>query len=253
MGPTVSIVMPLYNKAPYVAEAIESVICQSFLDWELLIVDDGSTDGSTNIVQRYAKQIPNKIQLIQHASKHREGVNASRQLAVNDSKGSAIAFLDADDVWFPERLSHDTAILAEHLNAEAVVSKSMYFWPDESEPTRLDRPSPLYNRVIDPPILFEDVFIHSNSEPASPCSVTIRRSAVAAMEPWDPALPVAGDLKYFAELYFKFPVYVSDRCMAKYRQVPDGICGTSARDGSWREPLTRVRAWLEVLMGSSRP
>lgn len=91
--PKVSIIMPLYNKEIYVRNAIESVLCQTFSDFELIIVDDGSTDNSFNIVQDYTKK-DNRIVLIK---KENGGVSEARNVGLSHAKGEWIQFLDADD------------------------------------------------------------------------------------------------------------------------------------------------------------
>ena len=101
--PLVSIVMPMYNSSRYVEESVKSVLSQSFQDWELLVVDDGSSDNSLEIVQRY-ERLDDRVHLLQNS--HPSGRPASpRNLGVKMSRGRFIAFLDSDDVWLPEKLA----------------------------------------------------------------------------------------------------------------------------------------------------
>lgn len=106
MNPRVSIIMPLYNKAPYVSKAVESVLNQSFKDWELIVVDDGSTDGGSEVVKNLSDE---RCQLI---SQENQGVSAARNNGVNLSKGEYLAFLDADD-WWDERFLEEMIAFAE--------------------------------------------------------------------------------------------------------------------------------------------
>ena len=99
--PLVSIVMPLYNCENYVAEAVESVISQSYRNWELIIVDDASTDNSYLIVKKLVGNNP-KVKIY-----HKEqniGVAKARNYALQLSEGKYIAFLDSDDIWLPNKL-----------------------------------------------------------------------------------------------------------------------------------------------------
>ena len=102
----ISVVMPCYNAAPYVEEAVESALGQSYPLLELVVVDDGSTDGSSEILQRLASENPERITLI---FQNRAGPFAARNRALSHANGNYIAFLDADDTWQPDALSrmHD--------------------------------------------------------------------------------------------------------------------------------------------------
>jgi glycosyltransferase involved in cell wall biosynthesis len=102
----ISVVMPCYNAAPYVEEAIASVLGQTYPQVELIVVDDGSTDGSTEILQRLATENPERITL---AYQNRAGPFVARNQALVRANGNYIAFLDADDSWHPDalRLMHD--------------------------------------------------------------------------------------------------------------------------------------------------
>ncbi|MEQ9218626.1 MAG: glycosyltransferase [Cyclobacteriaceae bacterium] len=91
--PLVSIIMATYNAAQYIADAIDSVLSQSYSNWELIIVNDGSTDHTDSIVQKYTD---NRIKYIQ--SKKNKGVSHARNLAISRMRGSFICFLDSDDV-----------------------------------------------------------------------------------------------------------------------------------------------------------
>jgi len=102
----ISVVMPCRNAAPYVEEAVASVLGQSYPRVELVVVDDGSTDGSTEILQRLASEYPERITLILQI---RDGPFAARNRALAHANGNYIAFLDADDTWQPDALArlHD--------------------------------------------------------------------------------------------------------------------------------------------------
>lgn len=96
----ISVVMPLYNKENFVRRAIESVLQQTFREFELLVVDDGSTDGSKSIAESYTDP---RIRILSQAN---GGVAAARNSGIREATGSLIAFLDADDQWLPGFLAH---------------------------------------------------------------------------------------------------------------------------------------------------
>lgn len=104
----ITVVMPCYNAAPYVEEAVASVLQQSYPRIELIVTDDGSTDGSTDILQRLAAAHPERIALI---FQNRAGPYAARNRALAHASGNFIAFLDADDAWHPDALARMHAAL----------------------------------------------------------------------------------------------------------------------------------------------
>lgn len=150
--PLISIIMPMYNSARYVAESIESVMTQTYTNWELLVVDDGSTDGSTDIVMGYALK-DKRIQLLLN-DYHVGNPSAPRNYGIEHAKGDYIAFLDSDDIWLPEKLS----IQLELFNQEDTVAVySDYEKIDEDgnrasrivhAPSYVNYPKLLYSNVI---------------------------------------------------------------------------------------------------------
>ena len=105
----VSIVMPTYNRAAGIGESIESVLAQSYKNWELLIVDDGSDDDTQTVVEQFQKRA-SAIRLIKNAH---EGVSAARDTGLREAKGDVIAYLDSDNQWWPDYLLFMVAALAE--------------------------------------------------------------------------------------------------------------------------------------------
>lgn len=101
MNPTCSIIMPCYNSSKWIEKSISSVLNQSFNDWELIIVDDCSSDNSVNIIEDYIF-LDKRIKLIK--SKKNNGAAQSRNIGISISHGRYIAFLDSDDLWHPKKL-----------------------------------------------------------------------------------------------------------------------------------------------------
>jgi teichuronic acid biosynthesis glycosyltransferase TuaG len=100
--PFISVIIPLYNAESFIADTIQSVLDQTFTNWELLIIDDCSTDESTTIVNRFT-DIDSRIRLITSAINF-GGPAKPRNIGIENAKGNYIAFLDADDIWLPEKL-----------------------------------------------------------------------------------------------------------------------------------------------------
>jgi teichuronic acid biosynthesis glycosyltransferase TuaG len=107
----VSIITPLYNSEEYVKETIESALSQTYNDWEMIIVDDCSTDKGPGIVQEYAEK-DSRISLIKLTKN--SGAAVARNTAIKVAKGSYIAFLDSDDLWTPEKLEKQIQFMEEN-------------------------------------------------------------------------------------------------------------------------------------------
>ena len=108
--PAVSVLMPIYNAEATLARSVASVRAQSLRDWELLLIDDGSTDGSAALAARLALGDPRIWALVPGGNR---GAAAARNLGLVQARGRHIAFLDADDRWHPEKLSRQLAFMVE--------------------------------------------------------------------------------------------------------------------------------------------
>lgn len=106
--PRVSIIMPAFNVEPYIAESIESVLTQTYTDYELIIVNDGSTDGTRDVAETYARRHPDRIRVISQANR---GLSGARNTALGATSGAVCALLDSDDEWAPAYLAEQIRIL----------------------------------------------------------------------------------------------------------------------------------------------
>jgi teichuronic acid biosynthesis glycosyltransferase TuaG len=123
--PKVSIIMPAYNAEKYIAASIESVLAQTYQNWELLIVNDGSTDGTQMLIDEYIRK-DNRIKFF-YQQNGKQG--KARNLAISNSIGEYLAFLDSDDLWLPEKLTIQLNQIS-HLNADLIFSESFVFYDD---------------------------------------------------------------------------------------------------------------------------
>lgn len=115
--PTVTVLVPVYNRAAYIRDAIESILAQTFTDFELLIIDDASSDGSADAVASYRDE---RLRLLRNADNL--GIPGSRNRGIDEARGEFLAFLDSDDRARPERLAHQVAFLRDHREYAAVGS-----------------------------------------------------------------------------------------------------------------------------------
>ena len=111
--PLVSVICPVYNCEVFVEQAVRSVIDQGYPNWELLLIDDGSSDNSWSRVKEL-EQSDKRIFAMHHLQHANRGVSASRNLGISRAKGEYLAFLDADDVWLPHKLERQIEIVTAH-------------------------------------------------------------------------------------------------------------------------------------------
>ena len=124
--PVVSVMTIFLNAERYLDEAIQSVLAQTYASWELLLVDDGSTDASSAIARQYASRCPQKIRYFEHQQHRNLGTGASRNVGLLQARGEYVAFLDSDDVWMPEKLEQQVAIMGAHPDVALLFGRSEY-------------------------------------------------------------------------------------------------------------------------------
>jgi teichuronic acid biosynthesis glycosyltransferase TuaG len=133
VSPRVSIITPAYNAARFLADTIDSVRAQTVQDWELIVVDDGSTDATVAIVQRYAEADP-RIRLLRQAN---AGPSAARNNGMSAARGTFFAFLDSDDQWLPEFLECQLDVFARYPDTALVTANAYYLGgPQDGQPRR---------------------------------------------------------------------------------------------------------------------
>lgn len=128
MSPRVSIIMGVYNCEATLSEAIESIVAQTYSEWELIMCDDGSSDGTANIAKGFAERCPYKIILVSNAQNM--GLNYTLNKCLKIARGEYIARMDGDDISLPMRLEKEAAFLDSHPEYAIVSCPMIYF--DES-------------------------------------------------------------------------------------------------------------------------
>jgi teichuronic acid biosynthesis glycosyltransferase TuaG len=124
----VSIIVPVYNVEKYIVETMECVRSQTYEDWELLLVEDGSTDKTVQVIEQYRERIGDKrIHLIVQPSN--QGAARARNRGLAEARGRYIAYLDADDLWVPQKLERELAFMA---GQRAVFAFTGYEFADEN-------------------------------------------------------------------------------------------------------------------------
>ena len=123
LAPCVTVIVVNYNQDKYISQAIESILNQTFNDYEIIIIDDGSQDNSLNIIKKIIDQSSQKINFFSHKNNQNLGISRTYSLGISKARGKYIAFLEADDVWDENYLKSKVDILDQHRDVGVVFSK----------------------------------------------------------------------------------------------------------------------------------
>ena len=254
----VSIVTPFLNAGAFVREAIESVLAQTYPHWELLLVDDGSTDDSPAIAQAFAAAHPHRIRYLTHDGHVNKGASASRNLATGVARGEYVAFLDADDVYLPRKLEEQVPLLDAHPEAGMLYGGTEYWygWTGRPEDRARDwvwrRYGVAPNATIAPPRMLA-TFLRDGGTVPCMGSVLARREAIEQVGGWEESFHyICTDQVFHAKLSLHFPVFVADGCWDRYRQHEGSACHTVERAGQSQAAFERYLLWLEAYLVQQR-
>lgn len=250
--PRVSVITIFLNAERYISEAIESVLAQDFRNFELILVDDGSTPECTKIARDYAASYPAIIRYLEHPGHQNRGMSASRNLGLRAARGEFVAFLDADDVWEKTKLIEQLAIMETFPELGMVCGAARYWssWNggnDEIVPT-----GHLHNAIVLPP---EAVLaLHPLGKASAPCpsDLLLRREVIASLggfeEHFTGPRQLYEDQGFLAKLYLSSPVYFSDRVWLNYRRHDNSCMAEVTRQGRYHEVRLYFLNWLKAYL-----
>jgi teichuronic acid biosynthesis glycosyltransferase TuaG len=232
----VSIIMPAYNAEKYIAASIESVLAQTFSDWELIVVDDGSTDSTATVVQEFATSDPRVRYIFQENGR----LGKARNTGISNSTGRLIAFLDSDDLWLPTKLEVQTRAMAEN-NADVVYSKSYVFCDENIDDETQTLPSSA-GKFSGPD--FFDSLIRYPQIPV--LTVLLKRSALDRVGLFEEGKAYHGCEDY--DLWLRLAraglvFYGMPDVLARYRR--HGTAMTAMRSNMFKLTLSIVRRYID--------
>jgi len=245
------IIIFLNAQEKFFHEAIESVFAQTYDNWELMLVDDGSTNGSTEIARRYAEQYPGKVRYLEHDGHQNRGMSASRNLGIRNAKGEYIAFLDSDDIWLPPKLERQVAILEAQPEAAMVYGSTLMWhsWTGNPDDIERDRGRVLGvqpDTLVKPPTLLT-LFFREGAETPATCGVLVRHKVFEHIGGFEESFrSTYEDQAFFAKLCLKASVFVESGCWDRYRQHPDSSCYVAQKTGQY-DPFRLNPAHLTFL------
>lgn len=250
-SPLVSVIMIFLNGEEFIQEAIASVFAQTYENWELLLVDDGSTDNSTAIARQYAQQHPDQVRYLEHDQHQNLGTGRSRNYGVEQAQGQYITFLDADDVWLPHKLEQQVALMQAHPEAAMAYGRIQcwYSWTGKPEDQQRDwffELGVLPDTLIQPPQLLINLLSNRYQEPY-PSNVMIRSEVFTQLGCFDEQFRSYGEDKtFFTKVELHAPVFVSGQQWIKYRRHSQSCCYVTEKDKSlFKAKIQDFYAWLE--------
>ena len=255
-GPLVSCIVIFLDAERFLQEAIDSILAQTYGQWELLLVDDGSSDGSTGIARRAADSQPDRIRYLEHPGNVNRGMSASRNLGAAAARGEYLAFLDSDDVWVANKLSEQVQIMEALPEAAMLYGRSLIWQSWSSTPDDLaDYFCELGvepNHLIEPPRLVF-LLLENRFQTPTTCNALIRRRIYVSVGGFqDEFRGMFEDQAFFTKLCLRHPVYVSDACWAWYRQHEASCCAVAERSGMAQELRRPLLEWIERHFKSQR-
>jgi glycosyltransferase involved in cell wall biosynthesis len=189
----VSVIIPTYNRGWILKEAIDSVSAQDYKDFELIVVDDGSTDNTSEILASYENDIKVLFQ-------ENKGVSAARNRGITEASGQLIAFLDSDDLWLPRKLY--TQVDFFNQMPDALICQTEEIWIRDGQ-----RVNPKKRHKKPSGMIFEPSLELCL---VSPSAVMIRRSLFDRVGEFDVTLPACEDYDLWLRISCRFPVYLID-------------------------------------------
>jgi len=220
--PRASVIIPSYNRREFVQQAIDSVLGQTYTDYEIIVIDDGSTDGTGEaLTQRYGDRLC-------YYWFENSGVSAARNRGIARAQGDYVAFLDSDDQWLPAKLERQVAYLDEHHEVGAVFCQG--WWMDEQG--KLDPGGEVIGADITPDDLTLEALLTRSTLVIPGSTLVVRRELLERVGIFDEALHFGEDWDLCIRL----------RAQAPIEQVPEPLCRVRVHLGN----QCRLRPWEKV-------
>lgn len=215
-----SVIIPLYNKAPYIRKALESVLAQTYTDYELIIVDDGSTDGSSEIAEAFLQTPASRLSPLAFRllKQKNAGVSAARNNGFSVSSAEYLAFLDADDWWEPTYLERMAQLINDYPDAGLYACNYVYYKPGKTH-VALNIPTGYIN--------YPKAYYESNAMPVLTGAAMIPRQVYDEMGGFPEGMKLGEDFLLWAQIALRYPVAFCGEPLAWYNNdVPATLRAT---------------------------
>ena len=226
-----SVIIPLYNKAPYIRKALESVLAQTYTDYELIIVDDGSTDGSAEIAEAFLQDPASRLSPLTSSltsdsvpasrlsplafslrllKQPNQGVSAARNAGVAQAQGEYLAFLDADDWWEPTYLERMAQLIEDYPDA-GLYACNYYYHKDGVNIIKVDIPTGYFN--------YPKEYFKNFAMPVTSISVVIPRKVFSDIGGFPIGIKLGEDFLLWSKIALCYPVAFLNEPLAYYNNT----------------------------------
>ena len=252
--PLVSVVIAFMNEEAFLEEAITSVLKQDYDNYELLLIDDGSADSTTQIAKGFAAAYPEKVFYFDHENHQNKGVCVSRNLGVEKSKGELIALLDADDVWLPGKLFNQVAIFANNPGIGMVAEASLYWasWNQQQAKDVTIAVGANPGKVYSPPALMFILYPLKTGAAPCPSALMLTKAAIIKAGGFEKSFikkfQLYEDQAFLCKIYLQQAVFVSSACNNLYRQREESVVKWVNNGGHYHKVRRYFLDWLQAYL-----
>ena len=246
--PQVSVITCFLNLEAYLHDCIVSVIAQTFVNWELILIDDGSTDKSRDIAYEFSKKYPGKIIYLEHEGHVNKGPSLSRNYGIRQARGEWIAFLDGDDIWLPDYLSTQLKLIDQYREATVFLEATLY-WYSYLDCNAKDITVPVgapADKLYPPMRLITTLYPFTKAAAPCICGMLVRREVLLRNGGFEESFRgLYGDQVMLCKLYLHETIYISSNCNNWYRQRPGSIVYTHQYNKSYHTARSSYLFWLK--------
>jgi glycosyltransferase involved in cell wall biosynthesis/SAM-dependent methyltransferase len=249
----VSVVVIFLDADRFLQEAIDSVFAQTDDNWELLLVDDGSTDRSGDIARRAEERRPGRVRYLEHPGHRNLGRSASRNLGIEHARGRFVAFLDADDVFLPRKLERQLALLRSRPDAGMVYGATILWYSWTGDPLDADRDFAPDLGVatgvpLNGPAYLSRMLRREIPSPCT-CSMLLRRDVVREVGGFEPAFRgMYDDQAFVAKVCLATSLVASGESWDRYRRRPDSCYSVAKVTGEDQAARRFFLEWLDTYL-----
>lgn len=231
--PLVSVIIPTFNRAHLIGETIQSVIAQTYTHWELIIMDDGSSDHTQKVVDSF-----HDARIFYYWNPHKDALGAVRNLGIQKANGQLIAFLDSDDIWRSDKLNLQVKLLMEHEEASFVFSNGNEFGKDATLPP--EKEDLFIGNVFLDQLLYQRFCFFSPT-------LIFKKDVIPTTGYIDESFPTSTDIYFFYKMAFNFKgIFTNERLVSIRKHGPSD--STENELNSYNVSLAKHKEFLECQM-----